>query len=173
MGICNSDYRSKYPNLTPILAADTTLVRFDVQKKPRDNIHGTTFHTNRQTIATKNSATFIRLFSKDFPWSIEIKSPTPITCEGVWDAVHDALQQPIVDSEWALILFDNDRKKIIETARAKREGSDMSMKRIDWLGEQILFKGLEQDGEFQKARLLPGAVSCPDTYLVKLEKPMT
>ena len=77
-----------------------------------------------------------------------------------------------MDSEWALILFDNDRKKIIETAMAKREGSDMRMKRIDWLGEQVLFKGLELDGEFQKKRLFPGTVSCPDTYLVKMDKPM-
>jgi hypothetical protein len=122
-------------------------------------------------VATANSSTHIRLYSKAFPWSIDIKSTTPITCEAVWDAIHAALQEPIVDSEWGLIVGDKDRKKIVETAASIREGADKQMKRIDWLGEHILFKGLEQDDEFQKARLQPGKPSCPDTYLVKLEKP--
>jgi hypothetical protein len=168
-----SDYRSTlYPNLNPILAADTTLVRFDVKKRPLEEIQGTTFHTNRQAAATMNSTTQIRLCSKFFPWSIDIKSTTPITCEDVWDAIYTALQEPLADSEWGLIISDKDRKFIIETAMSKREGPDMHMKRVDWLGDNTMFKGLEQDEDFQKARLFPGTVSCSDTYIVKLGMPV-
>jgi hypothetical protein len=169
-----SEYRStKYPNLNPIIAADTTLVRFDASKKPRNEILASTYYSNRQALATANSATHIRLFSKAFPWAIEIKSPSPITCEGVWDAVYVALQEPIADSEWGLIIADKDRKKTIETAAWKREDrdTDKRLKRIDWVGEETLFKGLEQDEEFQKARLLPGTTACTETYIIKLGKP--
>jgi hypothetical protein len=168
-----SDYRSAlYPNLNPILAADTTLVRFDVKKRPLEEIQGTTFHTNRQAAATMNSTTQIRLFSKSFPWSIDIKSTTPITCEDVWEAIYTALQAPLADSEWGMIIGDKDRKVIIETAMGKREGPEMHMKRVDWLGDNTMFKGLEQDEDFQKARLFPGTVSCSDTYIVKLGIPV-
>jgi hypothetical protein len=169
-----SEYRStKYPNLNPIIAADTTLVRFDVCKKPRSEILASTYYSNRQALATANSATHIRLFSKAFPWTIEIKSPSPITCEGIWDAVYLALQEPIVDSEWGLIFADKDRRKIVEAAAKRREDrdTDKRLKRIDWLGEETLFKGLEQDEEFHKARLFPGTTVCTETYIIKFGKP--
>jgi hypothetical protein len=119
-----------------------------------------------------NSTNQIRLYSKSFPWSIDIRSTTPITCEDVWDAIYTALQEPIADSEWGLIIADKDRKIIIETAMSSRGGPDMHMKRVDWLGDRTMFKGLEQDDDFQKARLVPGTVSCSDTYLVKLGVPV-
>jgi hypothetical protein len=116
-----------------------------------------------------NAATHICLYSKAFPWSIEIKSRDPVICENVWEAIHKALQEPIGDSEWGLIVGDKDRRKSIEAAMRKR--GDMCMRRVDYLGEQTLFQGLEQDDGFQKTRLFPGTASSLDTYLVKLGKP--
>jgi hypothetical protein len=174
---------SKYPNLNPILAADTTLVRFDVQKKPSTEILSSTYFSNRQTSATATPVTHMRLFSKSFPWSIDIMNTPGINCEQVWDAVYAALQEPIADSEWGLIVDNEECRKRVEKAARKRyemidkdSGNDnlnrsssnsKGLKRIDWLGEKTLFKGLEKDDEFAKTRLLPGLQVCSETWVVK------
>ena len=45
---------------------------------------------------------------------------------------------------------------------------DKRPKRIDFLGDVTLFKGLERDEDYEKLRLLPLSTSVPDTWLVKL-----
>jgi len=162
-------YRSpRYPNLNPILAADTTLLRFDVKKKPRSEILASTYYSNRHSPATATSVTHMRLISKAFPWTIEIKSPTAITCELVWDALYAALQEHIADSEWGLIIGDKKERGATEKAAKKRAevDSDKRLKRIDWLGDATSFKGLEKDDDFEKLRLLPGSEGCSDTWVV-------
>lgn len=168
-----TDYRSKkYPDLNPILAADTTLLRFDVRKKPRTEILASTYYSSRHALAISKGVTHLRLISKAFPWTIDIISQGPITCEAVWDALFTGLQELIADSEWGLIVGDKKKREAVEKAAKKRvdaeQITDKRLRRIDILGEATFFKGLEQDEDYHKLRLLPGEAACPDTWVVKL-----
>lgn len=161
----------KYPNLNPILAADTTLLRYDVRNKPKETILSSTYYSNCHTPCLGTPTSHIRLISKAFPWTIDVKSAHgSITCELIWDAIYFGLQEPLADSEWGIAVVDKDRRESILKAAKKREEKDKDslLKRIDWLGDTTLFRGLEQDGEFEKARLLPRGQGCPETWVVKL-----
>ncbi|KAJ3773019.1 hypothetical protein FB446DRAFT_734620 [Lentinula raphanica] len=161
---------TKYPSLHHILAADSTSLKIDLKQKPRAVITGSTFHTYAEQYAMAMPTYHIRLISKSFPWSIEIKATTPITCEAVWDALHLALQQHIADSEWGLAVGEKKLRETIEKAAKKRAetDSDKALKRIDWLGESTIFRGLEKIEDFQKMRLLPGVDPCSETWVVKM-----
>jgi len=164
-------FSEKYPDLNPILASDTTLLKFDVSRRPCVDIHTTTYHANCLTSATATPVTHMRLISKAFPWSIDVKSTSYVSCEAIWDALHNALQEPIVDSEWGMIVGNKDLKESVEKAAKKREKErDKRYKRIDWLGQATMFKGLDKDEEFEKQRLLPGSEPCPDTWVVQFGK---
>jgi len=161
----------KYPNLYPVLAADTTLLRYDVRTKPREAILASTYHANCFTPCLGSPTSHVRLISKAFPWTIDVKSSNGvITCEHIWDAIHAALQEPLADSEWGIAVVDRDRRDAILKAAKKRgeKDNDVRLKRIDWLGDTTLFRGLEQDGEFEKERLLPRNQGCPETWVVRL-----
>ncbi|KAJ7497647.1 hypothetical protein FB451DRAFT_1212248 [Mycena latifolia] len=154
----NAGYQSaKYPTLNPALASDSTQIRYDVRKKARNEI-------------APASATHVRLISKAFPWSIDIMSNTPVTCEAVWDALYAGLQQHIADSEWGIVIGDKKLRETIEKAARRRVESDPDarLKRIDWLGGNTIFKGLDRMEEFQEQRLLPGEEPCVETWVVKL-----
>ncbi|KAF9467406.1 hypothetical protein BDZ94DRAFT_1305480 [Collybia nuda] len=168
-----ANYRSKkYPDLNPILAADTTLLRFDVKKKPRTEILASTYYSSRHSPALSKGVKHLRLISKSFPWTIDIVSQGPITCEAVWDALFTGLQEFIADSEWGFIIDDKKKREAVEKAAKKRiEGeqiTDKRLRRIDYLGEGTFFKGLEQDQDYHKLRLLPAEQGCPETWIVKL-----
>jgi hypothetical protein len=163
----------KYPNLNPILASDTTLLRYDVRNMPKDAILSTTYNTNCHTPCLATPTSHIRLISKSFPWTIDVKSAhSSITFELLLDAIYYGLQEPLADSEWGMAVADKDQREMILKAAKKREEKDKDkrLKRIDWLGENILFKGLEQDGDFEKLRLLPRAQGCPETWVVRLSR---
>lgn len=66
------------------------------------------------------------------------------------------------------------QKDIVEKAAKKRmeaeppaNHDDRRMKRIDYLGEATLFKGLEKDEEYIKKRQMPGDKGCSETWVVK------
>jgi len=63
------------------------------------------------------------------------------------------------------------QREAMEAAAKKRVASllstDKHLKRIDYLGEAALFKGLEKDDDYVKLRLLPGDKSIPETWVVK------
>ncbi|PFH53707.1 hypothetical protein AMATHDRAFT_54141 [Amanita thiersii Skay4041] len=162
----------KWPKLNQLLAAGETLVRYDVRKHPKDVILGNTYVIEGHQPAVVGSPGVSRMviISKVFPWSIEIKlTPHQLTCRHVWDALHDALDQPIDDSEWGMIVTQD--KKIRETVekaalhRLKNDKSGKKLKRIDFLGDKTMFKGLERDEEFEKIRLLPGSEACAETWV--------
>lgn len=79
------------------------------------------------------------------------------------------LQEPLADSEWGMIVLNDDLREKIERAARRREekDNDKRFKRIDWLGDATLFKGLEKDEEFERRRLLPCAQACPETWVVR------
>ena len=163
---------SKYPSLNPSLAEDTTLLRFDVKQKPSATLLASTYHANRHTYALAAPTRHMRLISKSFPWQIDIVTPTNVTCEDVWESLYAALQQPIVDSEWGFIIKDAKQKAAMEAETKKRtEGdpnADKRPKRIDYLGNTTLFKGLGKDDEFIKLRLMPQSPTCAETWVIKL-----
>ncbi|KAJ7217698.1 hypothetical protein GGX14DRAFT_549959 [Mycena pura] len=165
-------FSTKYPTLHPVLASDTTQVRYDVRKKARNDIPPATYVPVRGQFATATSASHVRLISKAFPWSIDVMSNTPVTCEAVWDALHVALQQPIQDSEWGFIVGEKKLRETVDKAARRRAETDgeetLTLKRIDWLGSNTIFKGLDRLEEFQEVRLLPGVEPCTETWVVKL-----
>ena len=75
-----------------------------------------------------------------------------------------------MDSEWGLIVGDAKQQKTIEKAAKKRvngTAGDKQLKRIDYLGDTTIFRGLYRDEEFERLRLLPGEKKCPETWVVK------
>lgn len=171
--IANNQQRSaKYPALNPILADDTTLLRFDLKIKPSTAIMTSIYYSHRPMIVFENKAKKMRLLSKAFPWTIDIDSLSPITVEDVWEAMFGALQQPIMESEWGFVVRDGKKREEIEAAVKKRvtadPTSDKRPLRIDYLGETTLFRGLEKDDDFAKAMLLPPHKLWSETWIVKL-----
>jgi len=163
---------SKYPSLNPSLAEDTSLLRFDVKQKPSATLLASTYYANRHNFALATPSRHMRLISKSFPWQIDIMTPTNVTCEDVWESLYAALQHPIVDSEWGFIIKDAKQKEAMEAAMKKRiEGdpnADKRPKRIDFLGNITLFKGLGKDDDFIKLRVMPHSPTCAETWVIKL-----
>jgi len=161
----SSRSKSKYPNLNPGLAADTTRVLYDVRKAPSGDIKAARLGP---APGLSSSLSSIRVISHAFPWTLNISAP--VTCAAVFEELHQMLQKSLTDSEWGIIcLVDRGRCETIKTAanaRAERD-KDKKLKRIDWLGETTAFMGLEKDKEFEKKRLLPGEAACPETWVVK------
>ncbi|KAG6919360.1 hypothetical protein DXG01_006909 [Tephrocybe rancida] len=151
-------FSNKYPTLYFLLAADSTRLQWDVRRPPTD-IHASTFFSSRHIAAMQTATRKFRIISKAFPWTIDIDLPVTITCEMVWDAIYQGLQEPIADSEWGLILNIKKQRDVVERAAAKRreanKDDDKPLRRIDYLGETTMFKGLDRDEDFAKMRLLP------------------
>lgn len=163
----------KCPNLHPILSADTTHVRVDLRKKPPvDDMKSPPFYVYRHAQATEDCAPHIRLVSRDFPWSIDIKTKynEPVTCDDIWKSLYSVLHHPVADSEWGMAVIDKDHAKKIEKAAKKRQETDKDkqLKRIDFLGESCIFRGLEKDDEFANRRTAFFDDSCSQTYIVKM-----
>ncbi|KAJ7432943.1 hypothetical protein FB451DRAFT_1476852 [Mycena latifolia] len=76
------------------------------------------------------------------------------------------LQEPTVDSEWG-ITNEGLRKEIERAAKKRIESdSDVRLMRIDWLGSDTVFAGLQRMEEFQEELLLPSAEPCAETWVV-------
>jgi hypothetical protein len=167
----------KYSNLHPILAADQTMVRFDVRFDPSSEaaIPNATYYTNRQANATATQASHVRLISEDFPWLIDIKTNGhPVTCDDVWSALYAALQQPLADSEWGVLSHDPSKTKKVERAAKQRQSEidkDKGLKRVDWVADSHIFRGLEKDDAFSKRRLAYTDSECEETWVVKMAAP--
>jgi len=86
--------------------------------------------------------------------------------------MHFALQEPIVESEWGFIARDGKLREAVEAATKKRLAADPTAdkraRRIDFLGDTTLFRGLEKDDDFAKQVLVPGGKGCSETWVIKL-----
>lgn len=164
----------KYPNLHPILAADTTLARVDVRFDPSSEaaVPNATYYAYRQAHATATQSSHLRLISEDFPWLIDIKANGhPVTCDDVWNALYAALQQPLADSEWGVLSHDPSKTKKVQKAVKQRQSEidrDNSLKRVDWVADSHFFRGLEKDDGFTKRRLAYADSECEETWVVKM-----
>lgn len=167
--------QSQRPHLNPALAADTTNIRYDLRKAARDGILLSTYQEIALQPAFAQPTHNVCIISKAFPWTVDIRAPagSVVTCSAIFEGLYTMLQEPIVDSEWGIVVHDKSRKETIEQAAKARskKGKDTHLKRIDWLGETTAFKGLERNEEFEKKRLLPGAQACKETWVIKFGKP--
>lgn len=167
-------FTRKPPSLHPILAVDTTQARVDVRFQPSSEsaIPNATRYAYRHAHATVTQASHVRLISKDFPWSVDIKTNGhPVTCDDVWNALHTALQQPLADSEWGALSHDATRAKRVQKAAKQRQSEvdkDKALKRVDWLADNFVFRGLEKDDDFAKRRLAYVDSECEETWVVKM-----
>ncbi|KIJ49505.1 hypothetical protein M422DRAFT_65999 [Sphaerobolus stellatus SS14] len=150
--------------LHPLLSPDNKAV-FDIRLDPTIllPIHGIS------EPATLSGARCLRLVSPHFPWTLEVRSRNPqgpITCSDIFFALHTALSLPLTNSEWSLA--DDARKNSIMRAnRNRRGGSVRRLRRIDWLGSKVYFKGLTKDDGLGRSRLLPEDDFWPDTWVVR------
>ncbi|PPQ92979.1 hypothetical protein CVT25_000180 [Psilocybe cyanescens] len=161
----------KYPKLNPVLAEDTTLLRYDTKVEPSSAIVPSTFHAHRHELALRNPTTKLRLISRSLPWQIDIPSHKNVTCEDIWNALYKNLQEPIRDSEWGFIIRDKNLRETVESAMKRRceanRNAERHAKRIDFLGDVTLFRGLEKDDELAKLRCMPGETQWQETWAVK------
>ncbi|KAF8331092.1 uncharacterized protein EI90DRAFT_1061668 [Cantharellus anzutake] len=124
--------------------------------------------------ATVTNPPFARLkiVSKAFPWEIDVESNgpgEPITVEDVITAIHETLDKHIASSEW-WIVTEETRNRVarqyekncdaaassssrhrgeLEKPRHRSEG----VRRVDWLLDQYIVKGLEKDDVFIQKRI--------------------
>jgi len=163
-----------YPELHPVLAVDSVQFYWDVRKKPGYEIHQATFHTNKDDPVFRDGSRNMRLFSKQMPWTIDIKIEDQSLAFNVllvWDAVYKALQQEVLDAEWALIGNDKKQKERMEKAWAERTRgkTNKKLRRIDWLGNTVMFRGLERDDDFIRThRLRPGETLMAYDWMLRL-----
>ena len=112
----------------------------------------------------------IRLICREFPWIIEIKDEW-VTCGLVWKRIHETLRRRITNAEWALILNDKSRRRIIEKAMRERletsPSDDPVPLRIDYLGDMTVFLGLEKDEVHAERISLPARAKC-ETWAIRL-----
>lgn len=170
-----SQPKSKWPSLNPTLASDMTYVRYDIRKPAREGIMLTTWQQVYHIPAFVAPTYEILIISKAFPWSMVIRAPagSVVTCGAIFEGLHEMLHKHIEDSEWAIVALDKTRREAIEKAAKARQEKDKDkrLKRIDWLGDTPMFKGLEKDEEFEKKRHLPGSDTVAETWVVRFGKP--
>jgi len=88
--------------------------------------------------------------------------------------LYSALQQPLADSEWGALSHDATRAKKVQKAAKQRQSEvdrDKGLKRVDWLAEHFIFRGLEKDDEFSMRRLAYADSDCEETWVVKMVAP--
>lgn len=177
----------------PVLARDTTLVKYDLKRPPREVIFRDIYERHKTELATRRPTYFMRLISKDMPWSIDIDFRREASKQGgygygyvayavnvgdIWKTLYSAMQEPLRDSEWALLLDSSwsereARRRNIEQAGSKRTiegGKGSFVRRLDWLGDKTVFRGLTKDDELARRRLMPGMQWCEDTWVVRFDR---
>jgi len=161
-----------YPQIHELLAANTTPVVFDIRASVHDQLRQAPNSLHRQHYgmpATQTGATTVRIISKEFPWSFDIKSGSggPVTVQDLLQGIYIGLQGRLTDTEWGGA--DEVRKRAIERANTARRAMPVvdRPKRIDWLGHRVFFAGLVHDEVFAQRCLAPGRHPCQETWVVR------
>ncbi|KAH8119049.1 hypothetical protein DFH11DRAFT_1465704, partial [Phellopilus nigrolimitatus] len=169
-----------YPDLHPILAQDTTTLLYDVRRMPRDEIPCTQYIAARKWSAMRNPATYMRIISSFFPWPIEIQineGLNGVRVLDIWKALYDAMQRPIREEEWAMLVqlgtvtgsAEDETSQQMRILRAvkRREvkGGSRTVHRVDWLGSRTKFCGLYKDRSLEGKLKLPAEVASAETWV--------
>ncbi len=162
----------RYPQIHELLAANSTPVVFDVRASVHDQFRSSTnaMHYHQYGMpATQTGATTVRIISKEFPWSFDIRSGSggPVTVQDLLQGIYIGLQGRLTDTEWGGA--DEVRKRAIERANTARRAMPIvdRPKRVDWLGHRIYFAGLVHDEVFAQRCLAPGRHPIPETWVVR------
>jgi len=69
-----------------------------------------------------------------------------------------------------IVMVDKERARKVERAAKKRQdsGGAKKLKRLDWLGDAFVFRGLEKDDEFSKRRMAYADEEISETVVVKM-----
>ena len=172
----------RYPILHPVLAIDTSRIRLDIRVHPQRGSErlATTRFWDEKACPGRPSV-HMRLISPDFPWTFELDyrslfaqgTTHYVTCGDVWSAVTSSLAQPITDAEWNLLVLSKrsdkiKKRRMIEAIVAQRtEAEGKYARRADWLGRNVVLRGLERNKEYAQWILLPGREYCPDTWVMR------
>jgi len=127
-------------------------------------------HMHLKSGVTQPNISSMKIISKLFPWEIDVSSGSPnvpVTVEDLINAVHETLQKHITNPEWWIVTQDvRDRvtksyivnceapnvekrgRRLVTKARNRKEG----LRRIDWLLDNCVMKGLVKDDTFAKSR---------------------
>ena len=161
--------------LNPFVAAapEGTPILFDMRKEPRKAKRDEYLQHHRYSLFSEPTRD-LRLVCKDFPWEIVIEDEW-VVCGTVWERLYHELQERITPFEWA-VAGAKGRKKIDRAVRhreAQSGNSNLKPLRIDWLGENTIFSGLERGEDFVKELTLPGEEEPEDeidTWVVKFSR---
>lgn len=103
----------------------------------------------------------LRIVSREMPWVIDVvcSAQPVVTCGDVFVAIYGALQAELTDGEWAIV--DQGRQRMIECATRMRNKTRAveGVKRVDWLGDRVVFLGLTKDDTYARTRAMPGRQS--------------
>lgn len=156
----------------PYIAMGQNQIPFDLRTPPRE-YEPQQYEYHCGFAVLREPSKRLRLVCPNFPWTIEIQGEWPVCCVHVWEALYESLQKPIKSSEWALIVHDENKKREIQRACRKRlekhPDDNLRPRRIDWLGEMTLFRGLYRDEAFEKTVLVPGKDTWAETYVIRLD----
>jgi hypothetical protein len=106
-------------------------------------------------VLTPRSPSRIRLICKQIPWPIDIQTNHPggIKLADIFEELYEQLQKHVSSVEW-FIVDDKKRAYVGEIMRRNsafaknpRPPTD-GVRRVDWLGEHTIVRGLEKDSRF-------------------------
>ncbi|THH05631.1 hypothetical protein EW145_g4645 [Phellinidium pouzarii] len=182
---------TRNPSLHFLLARDSALANrfvFDIRRTPREVIPRNVYEGYGNLWAMRSRPLHVRIVSHEFPWVIDIKAEEApegergLTCGDVWNKIHEALLEPLQDSDWAHLVdiaatqehksqsrfehLNNIARRQIE----RRE--DVILRRIDWLVSRTVFIGLERDEGYRlfQRLVLPGKRRCEETWIAEFEE---
>ncbi|KAF8585924.1 hypothetical protein K439DRAFT_1009252 [Ramaria rubella] len=148
--------------LHPLLSPETSAI-FDARLAPSAVVA-----TSVAEPATAGGARHLRIISREFPWTLEVSNRNQgiVTCADVFNALYSGLSVALTPSEWSLA-DDTKKNSMMRANQNRRGGSVRRLRRIDWLGSKVYFRGLTRDDGLGRARLLPEDDLWPDTWVVK------
>ncbi|KAJ1304907.1 hypothetical protein OPQ81_006041 [Rhizoctonia solani] len=155
-----------HPLVCPVLEPTSKRIVWDIRFRPgkaKMNLAGYP-HASESELnkpAVNPPVTRLRLVSKLHPWVAIAKNPNGVTVGNVLDIIYATLQEPICEAEW-WIVSSKERARVgrifeRECARGpgttgRRSQSD-GVRRVDWVGDETTFLGLEKDESFIRHRI--------------------
>ncbi|TDL15868.1 hypothetical protein BD410DRAFT_777654 [Rickenella mellea] len=162
------------PQLNPLIAPPpedpqerahlTWNMLFETARAKRsDDSRSLSWSKGRDEPATFPRVTSLRLLCRTFPWTVDIKAhrrELGVTCGDVIDQLCTFLMGHVSGSEYNAS-SNVVKRKVTETYQMNRSATHdvpggrlgEGLKRIDWLGTDTMFEGVEFDPEYVRRRL--------------------
>ncbi|KII92630.1 hypothetical protein PLICRDRAFT_172697 [Plicaturopsis crispa FD-325 SS-3] len=162
-------------HINPILALPHASIAFDVRYPlpeapifPMSSPYYGQKMNFREIPLTSSPCRVVRIVSKHFPWTFDLRSERSKawTCYDALRMLHVGLQDRLEVELW-MSAGERKQSEILRASgrRSRREGGHCGDPlRVDWLGEEYIFRGLERDDGLARARLYPGDALVPETW---------